>query len=241
MELPVEIRAAARTHPGRVRSRNEDAMLDHAAIGLWAVADGMGGHSRGEWASALVVDGLGRLPQPQSAQSFVRDVRTSIQASHAEIRATAEANGGDGVIGCTIVTLMVFGHHFACLWAGDSRLYRFNQAGLKLISHDHSRVQELVDAELLSEAEAMAHPQANVITRAVGFGELDLDMRTAALEPGDVLLLCSDGLTRELPDAQMETLLGADGTLDELCERLVQAANKAGGHDNITCVLVRAA
>jgi serine/threonine protein phosphatase PrpC len=230
-------RSAARTHPGRVRSRNEDAMLDRGEIGLWAVADGMGGHSRGDWASAQVVRHLSAIPRPESAQNLLRDVRAALNAAHDEICAMAASNGGEGVIGCTVVALMGVGRFYACLWAGDSRLYRLRGGVLEQLSRDHSRVQEMIDANLLSPGEAMAHPQANVITRAIGVGDLELDIKTDRIEPGDVLLLCTDGLDKMMSDDDIaECLTGrsADAAADDLIARALDR----GGRDNVTVVVV---
>lgn len=234
---PLEYTSAARTHPGRVRTRNEDAMLDRGEIGLWAVADGMGGHSRGDWASAQVVRHLSAIEPPTSAQQFLREVRERIHLAHDEICAQAENNGGAGVIGCTVVALMAFGRHFACLWAGDSRLYRWRQGRLEQISRDHSRVQEMIDANLLSPAEAMAHPQANVITRAVGVAELELATLTDRVEPDDVMLLCTDGLDKMMSDDEIgECLAGNDPTM--AADALIDRALERGGRDNVTVVVV---
>lgn len=135
-------------------------MLDRGEIGLWAVADGMGGHSRGDWASEQVVRHLSEVPAPDSAQQLLRDVRAAIQAAHDEIRAAAQGNDGEGVIGCTTVALMIFSGHFARLWAGDSRLYRLRDGRLEQFSRDHSRVQELIDDDAIAACLAGAPPAA---------------------------------------------------------------------------------
>lgn len=236
-DQPLEMCSAARTHPGRVRTRNEDAMLDRGEIGLWAVADGMGGHSRGDWASAQVVRHLGGIEPPVSPQRLLREARERIHLAHDEICAAAESNGAEGVIGCTVVALMASGRHFACLWAGDSRLYRWRNGHLEQLSRDHSRVQEMIDAKLLSPAEAMAHPQANVITRAVGVGELELDTLTDRIEPKDVLLLCTDGLDKMISEAEIaECLAGHDPT--KAVDDLIDRALERGGRDNVTVVVI---
>jgi serine/threonine protein phosphatase PrpC len=232
-----QIASAARTHPGRVRTRNEDAVLNRGEIGLWAVADGMGGHSRGDWASAQVVHHLSQVPSPSSASQFLNDVRAAIHAAHDEIRAAVEGGASEGVIGCTVVAVMMFGHHFACLWAGDSRLYRLRGGRLQQLSRDHSRVQEMIDANLLSPAEAHAHPHANIITRAVGVGDLELDLLTEQLDVGDAMLLCTDGLDKMVSDDDIAECL-AGRPPEEAANALIERALERGGRDNVTVVVI---
>ncbi|UPY37734.1 protein phosphatase 2C domain-containing protein [Sediminicoccus sp. KRV36] len=225
------------THPGAVRPRNEDNLVDRPDLGLWAVADGAGGHGSGDVASTAIAEALGSIPPGLSAAEMLAQVRLRLAAVHAELQARAMARGRGGVIASTIVVLLIRGAHFAALWAGDSRIYLLRAGTLHRVTHDHSLVQELVDAGTLSAEEAEAHPQANVITRAIGAeGELELDKVADRLHPGDRFMLCSDGVFKELPEAEIAAHLAQGAAAAELVERAVLA----GGRDNVTVVVVQA-
>jgi len=229
--------SSAATHPGAIRPRNEDNLVDRPDLGLWVVADGAGGHGSGDLASSAIADAMGNIPPGLTAAEMLAQVRLRITAVHAELQTKAAARERGGIIASTIVVLLVRGQHFAALWAGDSRIYLLRQGTLHRITHDHSLVQELVDSGALAAEEAEAHPQANVITRAVGAeGELVLDKVADRLHPGDRFMLCSDGVFKELPETEIAARLaeGADASA------LVQRAVEAGGRDNVTVVLVQA-
>lgn len=229
--------SVGRTHVGCVRSLNEDAVLNRADIGLWAVADGMGGHESGEVASAAVVDALSGVSNFTTAYAF-RDA-----AAQAMIEANAklvELSAGRGTMGSTVVALLVHEGHYACLWAGDSRAYLYRGGALKRLTRDHSVVQEMVDAGAITEDRARAHPRANVITRAVGARErLDVDSVFGPLQSGDRFLLCSDGLTGVVSDREIaEQMIRAP--LEAAAERLIDQALARGAPDNVSLVLVAA-
>src|SRR3954452_20584437 len=173
--MAVMIEAHGATDVGTVRKRNEDAFIDRSDIGLWAVADGAGGHGAGDVASAAVVAALAALPDDLPPGEMLSEVRRRLSEVHAELQRQAEGSES-GVIATTVVVMLAHGEHFACLWAGDSRAYLLREGQLSRITRDHSLVQELVDAGSLAAEDAEKHPQANVITRAVGGnGELELD------------------------------------------------------------------
>lgn len=234
---------AARTDVGRRRKINEDAILCRPDLGLWAVADGMGGHDAGEVASALVVE---RLTQALQAASAPAARIEAARAALAEANDTLIAMGGDGpdrrTIGSTVVALIDSGDgRLACLWAGDSRAYRLDAAGLTQISRDHSLVQDLVDAGVLAPEEAAGHPNANVITRAVGAAQrLLLDAVDAGPLGDAAYLVASDGLTRLVTDAEMAEALGA-ADLETAADGLVAVCLERGAPDNVSLVMVRAA
>lgn len=225
------------THPGALRPRNEDSVLDRPDIGLWAVADGAGGHGAGDVASAAAVAALQDLPPGLSAAEMLAQVRLRIHAVHADLQRQAQRAGPGRMIATTLVVLLARGGHYACLWVGDSRIYLLRDGAFTRLTRDHSLVQELVDQGLLAEADAESHPQANIITRAVGAeGALDLDKASARLAPGDLFLLCSDGLFKAVPEAEIGRLL-AEG---QGPEHLLSAALARGARDNVTAVVVRA-
>lgn len=227
--------AAGASHPGTVRTRNEDAFVDRGDIGLWAVADGAGGHGAGDVASAAVAAALADLPPGLSAAEIMAQVRLRLAAVHVDLQRRAAASTHGEMPVTTVVVLMARGDHFACLWAGDSRAYLLRDGTLCQVTHDHSLVQELVEAGALAPEDAESHPQANVITRAVGSPEaLELDKVSGRIVPGDVLLLCTDGLFKALPEKEIEQLLAAGRGPQELIAQALQV----GARDNVTALVV---
>jgi protein phosphatase len=229
--------SVGRTHAGCVRDLNEDALLNRPDIGLWAVADGMGGHAGGEVASAAVVEALAGVSNFTTAYAFRDAAAQALADANAElIRRSAEC----GTMGSTVVSLLAHDGHYACLWAGDSRAYLYRAGALKRLTRDHSLVQEMVDAGALSEEGARGHPRSNVITRAVGAqDELTLDAVFGVIQPGDRFLLCSDGLTgvvtdREIADAMIRA------PLEAAAERLLDQALARGAPDNVTLIMIAA-
>jgi serine/threonine protein phosphatase PrpC len=231
-------RSSAATHVGTVRTRNEDNFVNRPDLGVWAVADGAGGHDAGDLAARIVTDALAAVPKGLGAAELLAEVRLRLGHAHDSIRAEAARRGAHSIIATTVVALLAHRDHFACLWAGDSRAYLLRGGRLVQISHDHSLVQELVDAGALSPVEALHHPRANVITRAVGadFSPLDLDKTSDRLRNGDRFLLCSDGVTKVLPDAELARLLASDDASP--AERLIAAALDRNCDDNVTVVTV---
>jgi protein phosphatase len=216
---------------------NQDAFLDRPDIGLWAVADGMGGHASGERASSLVVEALSRLPVPAMLGRSVRHAECLITEANRRLIDEADASGEE-VIGTTVVALLAMGHACALLWVGDSRMYRLRDDRLAQLTQDHTEVQQLVLDGKLSAEQAESHPYAGVLSRAVGAeDELQVDSALETLMDGDRYLLCSDGLTKELPQDRIQQLLGS-GEPEEVVRRLVEAACAAGGRDNVTAVVV---
>jgi protein phosphatase/serine/threonine-protein phosphatase Stp1 len=228
--------STAATHPGAVRPRNEDSFVDRPDLGLWAVADGAGGHGAGDFASQSIKEALEAVPAGLSAGEILAELRQRISGVHAALQEEASRRGPGRTIASTVVALLARGDHFACLWAGDSRAYLLRDGLLQQITRDHSLVQELIDQGALEETEAEGHPQSNVITRAVGAsGELELDKVSGRIEPGDRFLLCSDGLVRTLAEAEIAEALAAD----DAAERLVAQAVERGARDNVTAVALR--
>lgn len=234
--LPFHFHSAARTDPGTTGTHNEDAFLARADVGLWAVADGMGGHRRGDHASRTIMRALSQIPAPDSAPTLIGEVRDRLASVHRILRTEAAEIGDGAIIGSTVVVLMIHAGHFACLWAGDSRLYLLRDRQLWQISRDHSYVQDLIDGGILTPDEALHHPEANVITRAVGAaGELELELEGSTVLPGDVFLLCSDGLTRVVADSEIADLLDAVPP-EQAANTLVDLALGRGAPDNVTVI-----
>ncbi len=231
-------RSWAVTHPGAKRTHNEDAYVDRPDLGIWAVADGAGGHAAGEVASGMIAEALEAIPSGLSASELLAQVRLAIEQTHMALREEATRRGPDVMVASTVVVMLARGEHFACLWAGDSRAYLLRNGTLRQITRDHSLVQELLEAGAIGPDEVMNHPRGNVITRAVG-AELEdfmLDKVSDRLQPGDRFLLCSDGLCKTLSDEELGSLLGAiDHTPPQA---FVDAALAANVSDNVTAVAV---
>ncbi|HTW50914.1 MAG TPA: protein phosphatase 2C domain-containing protein [Stellaceae bacterium] len=230
--------SSAVTDAGAVRDHNEDSYISCPDIGLWAVADGVGGHYAGDVASRTATEALRTVPAGLNATHLITEVRMRLAMVHRQLKEEAAQRGVDAMAS-TIVVLLARGSYFACLWAGDSRVYLLRDGKITQLTRDHSLVQELVDAKTITEDEATTHPRSNVITRAVGGGdaELALDKYSAQLCAGDRFLLCSDGLWKTLaPEELARVLLTADGKPS--AERLLEAALERRADDNVTIITV---
>jgi protein phosphatase/serine/threonine-protein phosphatase Stp1 len=234
-------RSSGLTDPGARRTHNEDSFVDRPDAALWAVADGAGGHHAGEVASGMIRDALAAIPGDLPAGRVLEEVEASLARVHAALR-EAGARQGSGMIASTVVVLVIRGGHFACLWSGDSRLYRLRDGALRQVTRDHSLVQDLVDAGMVHPDEAEHHPRANVITRAIGAGDdgPELDRTAERVLPGDRFLLCSDGLTKSLPGEEIAALLAVPDAR-QAPGLLIAAALDRKASDNVTAVVVEAA
>jgi serine/threonine protein phosphatase PrpC len=230
--------SAGSSHVGRIREQNQDAYLDRSDLGLWVVADGVGGHNLGAYASKLIVSTLATMSPPSSAPDLFLEVRSRLLDVNRRLVAKASAHGPNVTIASTVVALLVYRGHYACVWAGDSRLYLLRDERFEQISRDHSEVQELVDNGILSAEDAARHPASNIVTRALGAEEdLDLEVRQDWLRAGDRFLLCSDGVTKVLLDEEIREMVeghSVEGTV----RSLIDAALERGAPDNVTAVLV---
>jgi PPM family protein phosphatase len=238
----VHYTATALTDLGRKRPSNEDAFGLSVEHGVYVVCDGMGGAAAGEVASTLAVAEMMRVltQQPWTNPAPI-EAAEAVAAANEAIFSCAQRNPKLNGMGTTLVGLLVEDRRAWMVNVGDSRGYRLRNSSLEQITLDHSLVEEQIRMGQMSPQEALRSPLKNVITRALGTQSVVTpDIFELEIEPGDLFLLCSDGLVRELPDPHVESVLRLDLTLEDMCSRLVDAANEAGGHDNITCLLVRA-
>lgn len=240
----VRYTAAAVTDRGRKRPSNEDAYGFSVEAGVYVVCDGMGGAAAGEVASTIAVDEVLRFLTQRNPKNEVplRDAaQSAICAANEAIYSRAQRNHRLNGMGTTLVVLAVHERHVWVLNIGDSRCYRLRQGRLEQLTRDHSLVEEQVRLGRMTPREALYSPLKNVITRALGTqSQVTPDVFEMEAEAGDLFLLCSDGLTRELSDPAIRNLLSRELPLEMLSAHLVEEAKRAGGHDNITCLLVRA-
>ncbi|MEM7422240.1 MAG: protein phosphatase 2C domain-containing protein [Pseudomonadota bacterium] len=223
---------------GRVRELNEDSLLMAPEVGLWVVADGMGGHDSGDFASQSVTEALGTIPIAQSAPDLLDAIEAKVIESNTLLRKMAADRGPGAVIGCTLAALVIFEDAYACVWSGDSRVYRLRQGLLEQISRDHTEAQELVDRGTLTPEEARTWPRRNVITRAIGvFDEPELEMVQGRVEHGDVFVICSDGLTEHVEDHEIERM-AQRRPLYRVVDGLISTTLERGAKDNVTVIAV---
>lgn len=245
---------ATATDPGMVRSQNEDCIATDAEIGLAVLADGMGGHNAGEVASRIAVATLMtemrrsfacHRPHEVSGASCVsqavRMVKESSARANAAIYWTARSEPRYAGMGTTLVAALFCADRMTVGHIGDSRLYRLRQDRFEQITRDHSLLQEQIDGGMISRDKARYSRFKNVVTRAAGIDpEVETEIHTHHVEPGDIYLLCSDGLSDMLTDKEIHASLGALRTnLPLAAQQLVQLANDSGGSDNISVILVR--
>src|SRR5574340_391772 len=228
---PIRWTSAGATHVGLVRAINEDALLDRPQRGLWAVADGMGGHDAGDLASRMVVSALDGLGPATGLAAYATQVREALDTVNRELRVAAVVRDVP-LIGSTVAVMVALQCYCAYLWAGDSRIYLLRNGQLKRLTRDHSQVEELRAQGYLTDQEAR-HPRQNLITRAVGAVDiLDLDQGSLLVADGDIFLLCSDGLSNHVSEEDIVKALGS-ASCEQAVETLIDLALKGGGRDNV--------
>ncbi|HEX2289976.1 MAG TPA: PP2C family serine/threonine-protein phosphatase [Pseudonocardiaceae bacterium] len=233
---------------GQVRERNEDCWSADADLGLFIVSDGMGGRPAGEVASEVVVAALPTLvahhfsAEPDlAAPDAPQRLRTVLTELSAEVREGSQDTPRLAGMGATAVAALVSASQATALIAhvGDSRAYLLRERSLHRLTRDHSLAQALIDAGAITDQQAAGHPARGQLTRHMGMaGEVSPDARRVALQPDDRLLLCSDGLTGMLDDAQIQAILNRSSDPQHACRALTEAANDAGGIDNITVLVI---
>lgn len=234
--IPLRTEWHALTDTGLVRQHNEDRYLAAEGLGVWVVADGMGGMARGDWAAAAVVDAIAGLQRVEDLDAMLAAVGDAIRSANARVLTESVATGAQ--MGTTVVTLTVRDRRFGVVWAGDSRAYLLRDGTLHQLSRDHSQVQELIDRQLLTPQDAATHPLRHVLTRAVGVAEpLELDMVTDSVHPDDVFLLCSDGLHGVIDAPEIAAELRRIGSSDA-AGTMVARCLERGAPDNVTVITV---
>lgn len=252
---PIAIEFASVSDKGRKRPHNEDSSVTDTGVGLALVADGMGGYKAGEVASAIaaksVLDGMRESggkprtrragPEAQASSAEALLIRECIQAANRHIFDTAHSIPQCHGMGTTIVAALFSDGRVTLAHVGDSRIYRFRGDELKQVTNDHSLVQELIDRGFFTPEEAQANTPKNLVTRALGIDEqVEVDVQEMETLPGDIFLLCSDGLNDMVTDEEIRlTLSKYSANLSQAAHELVRQANEGGGKDNVSVVLAR--
>ncbi len=226
------------SHVGCIRTLNEDAWLEMVDNHLWVVADGMGGHRAGDVASRTIIDYVRNVAFDSSFGKFAENVQNQIIAAHQSLVDLGRRLGQ--IAGSTVVALLGDGRHGLVMWAGDSRAYLYRQGALRQVTRDHSYVEELLARGEILPEEVSSHPQANVITRAVGAGNsLYLDKEILELLDGDIILLCSDGLYKELDDAVICSIIMKSHSPATMVQNFINSCVEHGARDNVTVAVVK--
>jgi protein phosphatase len=240
------VRWAALSDIGLQRARNEDAFLVVPERSYAVLSDGMGGHRGGDVAARIVIDTvrdeLCRRPVGSGAEASASALRAAVLAANDAVLAAAAEDRGLTGMGATVVAASLCADGLVFANVGDSRLYRYREGRLEQLTHDHTMLQELVDGGMISPEQALRTPFRGMLTRALGVEpEVLVDVRQTDLRPGDMLLMCSDGLTDMVDDDEIAVMLAAGGDVDDRAAALVAYANAGGGRDNITVVLAAVA
>lgn len=230
------IESYSRTHEGCVRTHNEDSYVARDDGGLWAVADGMGGHEGGEWASGRIVRELGRIDLALGYEDTCEEAAQGVTAANKQILAEGRKRGKS--MGSTVVTLVIEGTHYAVLWAGDSRAYLMRSGKLEKLSRDHTQVQEMVTRGLLTPEQAQGHPMGHVLSRAVGVQKaVEIERVEGEIQPGDIFLLCSDGLHGVVGDEAIAAHFAREAP-DQALDQLIDLTLEKGAPDNVTGIAI---
>jgi serine/threonine protein phosphatase PrpC len=236
---PVNWACSAQTDVGNVRQVNEDSILSRPDAGLWVVADGMGGYQAGDVASGMVVSALEDFQPREHLSDNVDAIEDALLDVNARILEYAEIMLDAPTVGSTVVGLFITGRVGVCLWAGDSRLYRYRNGALQQLSQDHSQVEELLQQGVIGREEADNHPEMNVITRAVGAADtLYLDVNVFSTRVGDTFILCSDGLHNAVDLERSQTIF-EQPEAGQIADGLMSRALDNGASDNVSVIVVK--
>ncbi len=237
--MKYQLEVANRTHIGLVREINEDAYIIDKELGLFIVADGMGGHKAGEIASNLAVNAIYESLKKGNKKIETR-LKKSIEEANTLIWEKAQFEAEKEGMGTTIVSLLFTEKYVHLAYVGDSRAYHFSNNKLTKLTKDHSLVQELIDRKIISEEEARNSAIKHIITHCLGAGpKLEIGYSKILYKKGDIFLTCSDGLTDELSDSEIEKELKKTSNLEQIIDNLINNALRNGGNDNITAILIR--
>ena len=226
------------TDTGKVRERNEDSLLNKPEIGLWVVADGMGGYQDGNIASQMIVNSLSKIRTDIALNLCIDNIEDRLLKINKYLTEKRRASKNNATIGSTAVGMLAYDRFCTFFWAGDSRLYRLRNGSLNQLTADHSQVEAYIRQGLINRQDAADHPHGNMITRAVGAEEeLYVDFDIQEMQSGDRYMLCSDGLTKHLQDIDFEKMLSKDDA-KQACKKLIALTMKRGAGDNVTSIVI---
>ena len=232
--------SASVSDAGKIRKVNQDAYLDLPELGLWVVADGMGGHEAGEVASGAIIENCQQTSEPGDLNSFISDVQNRLLQANQSLRKIAIQQYKNATIGSTVVALLAYGKQCACLWVGDSRIYRLRKTKLEQMTRDHSIVEQYIEQGIMSVEEAQHSNVTNALTRAVGGeDEMEIDLKIDEIQSDDIFLLCSDGLYREVSEADITQLMSRGDDCSTMTKNLLESALNNGARDNVTVSVVQ--
>lgn len=235
---PLSWHSHAISNVGKVRKHNEDSMLERPEVGMWVVADGMGGHAAGDVASQMIVNSLNKVHEGISLDRYIDDIEDRLISVNQKLIEKANESAKRTTIGSTVAILVAYDKYCVYMWAGDSRLYRLRNKELRQMTTDHSQVEQYIEQGLISREEAAVHPHGNMITRAVGATpSFFLDMDIQEMQKGDRYLLCSDGLTKHIVDFEFQDIL-QKGSAEETCKELTELTLSRGAGDNVTTIII---
>jgi serine/threonine-protein phosphatase Stp1 len=233
----IDARENAATHVGLVRSSNQDSYYCNPAAGVWVVADGMGGHYGGEWASAAIIERIGNISRHGGFAERLSAVRQAIADSNQCVFDEAQVQRRQ--MGSTVVALVICDGRYAILWAGDSRAYLKRGDAFLRLTRDHSQAEELVDAGLLDRGAVAGHHSSHILVRAIGvLPSVEVDEIVGECAENDIFMLCSDGLHNLVGDAEIAEMIDREA-FDRVSEQLVELGLERGAPDNITICLAR--
>ncbi len=236
---PTRWHSAEETNVGMVRTINEDAVMSNSDVKLWAVADGMGGYEAGNVASTMVVDSLKDISVATHLDDIVTSIEDCLLDANQRIIEYAEIMHDGRMLGSTVASLLIHGKVGACLWVGDSRLYQYRHNELTQLSRDHSHVEELLQQGSISPEQVKNHPDANIITRAVGASEeLYVDVNVFTTQVGDIYMLCSDGLYNAVDNENIIYCL-KNFSVEECVASLISKALENGASDNVSVIVIK--
>ncbi|MCP3686983.1 MAG: serine/threonine-protein phosphatase [Gammaproteobacteria bacterium] len=229
------------THTGYVRTKNEDSILLFDEEGIWLVADGMGGHHAGDFASQTITKNMGLYQQQQTLENSILLLEENILNSNAIIREKSSKLGPNATIGSTVVCTYLWQDFLFVLWAGDSRLYRYRENEVERLTDDHSYVEELVRMGKIEAKDAESHPAANVVLKAVGIDdELCMEFDYFEIQSNDIYIICSDGLYKDLDEKSISSVISDNmDDMKSLSETLLANSLDAGGTDNTSIIALK--
>ncbi len=234
--MTMHFQSAGRTDTGKVRRRNEDAILVRDEAGLWVVADGLGGHAAGDYASGMIVERLAALPRDRNVFDFIEAIEDTLVGINTELRRTAQQRGSD-IIGSTVVVLVHDRDFMLCGWVGDSRAYVYEDGRLSQITRDHVYG---VKEDVTQFGGAPAQPNGGALTRAIGAEEsLFVDWVVADNRPGTEFVLCSDGVNKEMSDAEIDAVCRAHSSPASVLDEVFETTLSRAARDNVSAVIVR--